>query len=85
MAHAIKIAVTLPLPQYRQVEALRRKKGLTRSSVIHTAVEHWLKCAQEQKQIVRYLDGYRENPEKPALLKSFEKAQVSHLAGEDWS
>lgn len=85
MSQAMKIAVSLPLSQYKQVEALRRKKKLTRSGVIHTALEHWLHCGEEQKKILQYLEGYRQNPEKLADYKAFEKAQVSHLIDEDWS
>ncbi len=85
MTQAMKIAISLPSSQYKQVEMMRRKKGLTRSKIIHLAIEHWLHCGEEQKQVLRYLEGYRENPEQPSEWEAFEKAQASHLSLEDWS
>lgn len=85
MTQSVKIAVSLPLFQYKQVEVFRRKKGLTRSGAIHMAIEHWFYCDKQQKQILQYLEGYRENPEKPAEWEAFEKAQISHLSNESWS
>ena len=43
MAKVIKVAISIPAEQFRQVEHLRKRLTLTRSSVFVQAVQQWLK------------------------------------------
>ncbi len=81
---AVKVAITIPSEEYRQVEAIRRRLNTSRSAVILRALESWLAARRELEMDQEYRKGYRRRPETKAELEA-QRALVSRiLASEEW-
>ncbi len=80
----VKVAVSLPLEAYRQVEKARKQLRLSRSAVISEALKHWIAAGHKQEKIRAYLEGYRRSPEAAREQKLFESLAAEVLAAEEW-
>jgi metal-responsive CopG/Arc/MetJ family transcriptional regulator len=81
---AVKVAITIPQEEYREVEAIRRRLGASRSSVILRALESWLAARRELALDRKYRAAYRRRPETKAEVEA-QRALVSQmLASEEW-
>ena len=81
---AVKVAITIPQEEYRQVEAIRKRTRSSRSRVILRALESWLAARRELELDRRYREAYRRRPETKAQIEA-QRALVSRiLATEDW-
>jgi metal-responsive CopG/Arc/MetJ family transcriptional regulator len=58
-----KVAVTIPLDLFRQVEAARKRRAETRSAVVQEALRHWLRAEKHAVLAREYEAGYRRRPE----------------------
>jgi metal-responsive CopG/Arc/MetJ family transcriptional regulator len=58
-----KVAVTMPLDLFREVEAVRRRESKTRSAVVQEALRHWLRGEKQAVLAREYSAGYRRRPE----------------------
>lgn len=84
MSKTVKFAVSLSDAEFKNLEALRTKKGLTRSAFIRKAIG-LMKKRQEMEKLVRsYIDGYHRIPEDLAEIKALENASSDVLTREDW-
>jgi len=86
--NAVKIAISLPKEDFRLIEALSKKLGITRSALIDRAIHYWLSKRKEEAMIRQYIEGYRRYPETSKELKelaAMEKAQAETMEEEDWS
>ena len=87
-ANAVKIAISLPKEDFKLLETIRKKMGITRSALIDKAIHYWLNKRKEEQMIRRYEEGYRRYPETSAEIKelvAMEKAQAETMEEEDWS
>ena len=83
-ARAMKVAITIPEREFREVEAIRKRLKTTRSGVILKALEHWL-AAQREAQIDRaYQAAYRRRPETKAEIKARQILAMPALMSEEW-
>ncbi|MFC1623927.1 ribbon-helix-helix domain-containing protein [Candidatus Omnitrophota bacterium] len=84
--NAVKIAISLPKEDFRLLEAMSKKLGITRSALIDKAIHYWLSRRRQEEMIKRYEEGYRRNPESIAHIAALEKtgSEAMH-PGEDWS
>ena len=80
----VKVAVSLPLEAFRQVEKVRKQLRLSRSAVISGALNRWLAVSHEQEKIRAYVEGYRRSPETAREQKLFESLAGEVLAAEEW-
>ena len=81
---AVKVAITIPHEEYRQVEAIRKRIRTSRSAVILRALESWLAARRELELDRRYREAYRRRPERKAEIEA-QRAVVSQmLASEEW-
>lgn len=80
----VKVSVTLPLEEYRQVEKTRKKMRLSRSAVISEALKHWIVAGHEQEKIRSYIEGYRRSPETARDQEPFKSLAGEVLAAEEW-
>ena len=81
---SVKLAVSLPREEYRQVEKARREMRIPRSAVISLAIRRWLFAMQEQEKIHGYVQGYQRCPETDRETKAFSKLGQDALAGQEW-
>jgi len=84
MNKSIKFAVSIPDDEFEELEALRKKKGLTRSEFIRVAVRLWKEKREKEKLVKLYIAGYKKIPENLTNIKAFEKASFSALSDEEW-
>jgi len=83
-ARAVKVAITIPENEFRQVEAIRKQLKTTRSGVILKALEHWL-AAQREAQLDRtYQAAYRRKPESKAEITAQQLLALPALMSEKW-
>jgi len=84
MGNVVKFAVSIPAGEFKELEALRKKKGLSRSEFIRQTVKLW-KEEKEKKRLVKvYEDGYKRVPENLASIEAWEKASLSAFSAEEW-
>ena len=82
--NAIKIAISLPREDFKLVEAIRRKMGITRSALIDRAIHYWLTKRRQEEMIKRYEEGYMQVPENIDEVIAMEKVQFEALREEGW-
>jgi metal-responsive CopG/Arc/MetJ family transcriptional regulator len=78
-----KVAVSLPEPLYRAVEAARRRSGSTRSAVVQEALREWLRRRAQGDLVREYEAGYRRRPEQAAELERALALSTELLRDED--
>jgi metal-responsive CopG/Arc/MetJ family transcriptional regulator len=84
MSKAVKFAVSIPGNEFKELEVLRKKKGLSRSGFIRETLKRW-KEENENKRLVRaYEEGYRKLPENLSVAEGWEKASLSVFSSEEW-
>jgi Arc/MetJ-type ribon-helix-helix transcriptional regulator len=84
MGKAVKFAVSISGSEFKELEVLRKKKGLSRSEFIRETIRLW-KEEKEKKRLVRvYEEGYKRVPENFANIEAWEKASLSSLSREEW-
>jgi metal-responsive CopG/Arc/MetJ family transcriptional regulator len=83
-AKTVKVTVSLPLREYRQVEKVRKERRISRSAVVSEALKEWMAASHEQEKIRAYVEGYRQFPESAREQKLFESLASRVLAGEEW-
>ncbi|NQT75912.1 MAG: hypothetical protein HQ566_05255 [Candidatus Omnitrophica bacterium] len=81
--NAIKIAISLPKEDFKLLEAVRKRMGITRSALIDKAIHYWLSKSKEEEMVRQYIEGYRRHPETPEELE--ELTAMEKLALETWS
>jgi hypothetical protein len=80
----VKVAITIPENEFRQVEAIRKQLETTRSAVILRALEHWL-AAQRAVALDRQCQGaYRWRPETQPEVGVQRVLAMSPLMFEEW-
>lgn len=80
----VKVAVSLPLEAYRQIEKARRRLRISRSAVVSEAIRRWIVTRREEEKVRAYVEGYRRVPETGQELKAFEPLVSEALASEEW-
>jgi len=61
----MKTAISIPDPLFEEAEAAARDLGLTRSKLIQTALEEFLKRRRDAEVTRRLNKSYTENPPEP--------------------
>jgi metal-responsive CopG/Arc/MetJ family transcriptional regulator len=84
MASAVKFAVSIPAKEFKELEALRKKKGVSRSKLILEAITLWKETKERERLIRIYEEGYKRVPENLRDTEGWEKASFSVLSHEDW-
>ena len=88
MKGSVRTAISLPWNQYRQLESLRKKLGLSRSGIFQRMAAAWIKSFEEKRLIEQYVRGYERYPEKPgeiAELESLMNMQAEEFEPDEWS
>ena len=84
MQKSVKFAVSIPKNEFKELEALRKKRGETRSGFIRESLKLW-KEEKEKERLVRvYEEGYKRVPENPVSAEAWERASLSTFSKEEW-
>lgn len=77
MRASIKIAISLPGEEFKELEACRNKEGISRSKFILKALKFWKEEKEKERLIRIYEEGYKSTPENLRELEAWEKASLS--------
>ena len=80
MAKTVKFAVSITEEEFKEIEALRRKKGISRSKLISESLKLLTKRRKMKRLIKLYEEGYRKIPEKSLQIKGWEKVSLESLS-----
>jgi hypothetical protein len=61
----MKTAISIPDALFKEADAAAKDLGLSRSKLIQTALEDFLKRRQEEEIVCRLNKSYAENPPEP--------------------
>ena len=84
MAHAVKVAISLPSTMFESVEQERSKRGESRSEFLQQAIQAFLRDLRQRKDVERYVKGYLEHPEQAEEIDAVRSASSASLAAEPW-
>jgi len=84
MAKAVKFAVSIPGSEFKELETLRKKKGLTRSEFIRETIKLWKEDREKKRLVKIYEEGYKRVPENLTAIEAWEKVSLNTLALEEW-
>lgn len=85
MPKAVKLAISISSDDYKTIETIRKKEGITRSGVVAEAIRLLRDKAEKERLIRLYEEGYRRHPEDLPEIKAREKASLEVLSQEDWN
>ena len=83
MAKSVKFAVSIPSNEFNELEAIRKKKGLSRSEFVREAIQLWKEEREKRKLIKIYEEGYKRVPENLATIEAWERAALGSFS-EEW-
>lgn len=86
--NAIKIAISIPKKDFKMLETVRKKIGISRSALIDKAIRFWLAKKEEEELVRQYIEGWKKHPLSPEEIKeliAMEKVQSETMTKEDWS
>lgn len=84
MRGSIKFAISIPDKEFKELEAFRKKKGVSRSKFVLEAINLWKESIERTKLIRIYEEGYKKIPENLRDMEAWEKASLSALSKEEW-
>ena len=84
MSKSVKFAVSIPGSEFKELESLRKRKGLNRSEFIRETLRVWKEEREKKRLVKAYEDGYKRIPEDLASAEAWEKASLSSFSREEW-
>ncbi len=84
MRQSVKFAVSIPEKEFKDLEAFRKKRGVTRSKLVLEAFELWKEVKRKERLTKVYEDGYKRVPESLEDVEAWERASVSVFSQEEW-
>ncbi|MBI2322338.1 MAG: ribbon-helix-helix protein, CopG family [Chloroflexi bacterium] len=66
------------------LDRLARERGTSRAEIIRQACLHYIREQAERSDEARYIEGYRRQPEEPALADVQAGLAAAVLADERW-
>lgn len=84
MSRSVKFAISIPDKEFKELEAFRRKKGVSRSKLILEAIKFWKEAKEKEKLVRIYEEGYKRVPENLTNIEAWEKASLSAFSQEEW-
>jgi len=75
----LRLTVTNPQEEYERIEQEKKKKGISRSALVHKMIKYFFLKEDTQAKIKKYLDGYKRIPEKTNYITQLEQVQFETL------
>ncbi|MCL5021864.1 MAG: ribbon-helix-helix protein, CopG family [Nitrospirae bacterium] len=85
MSKAVKLAISISSEDFKAIETIRKREGITRSGVVREAIRLLRNKTEKDRLIRLYEEGYRKHPESLQEIKAKEKASLEALSQEDWN
>ncbi|RMF89554.1 MAG: hypothetical protein D6736_08145 [Nitrospinota bacterium] len=80
----VKVTISLPADLLDAAEQARQTRGESRSQFFQKAVQAFLCQTQAQEAVVRYVQGYREQPESDEEIAVVDQVGRTVLCQEPW-
>lgn len=84
MNRSVKFAISIPSNEFKELEAIRKKKGMSRSKIILEAIKLWKEEKERERLVKIYKEGYKRFPENLMNIEAWEKASLSTFSHEEW-
>jgi metal-responsive CopG/Arc/MetJ family transcriptional regulator len=84
MNPSVKFAISIPEREFRELEKIRKKEGLTRSRLVLEAITFWKSSREKEKLVRMYEEGYRRHPEKGSECSDWEKVSLEVFSEANW-
>jgi metal-responsive CopG/Arc/MetJ family transcriptional regulator len=84
MAKSVKFAVSIPGSEFKELETIRKKKGLSRSEFVRETIRHWKEEREKRNLAKAYEEGYKRVPENLTAIEAWEKVSLSSFTSEEW-
>jgi len=85
MGKTVKFAVSIPGSEFKELESLRKRKGMNRSEFIGETLRVWKEEREKKRLVKAYEDGYKRIPEDLVSAEAWEKASLSSFSRGEWS
>ncbi|MGH7150579.1 MAG: ribbon-helix-helix protein, CopG family [Planctomycetota bacterium] len=80
----MKLAVSLPVDLFRELERIRRRRKSSRSALVVQALASWMGHASKEERARRHEEGYRRYPETREEIEAADRAADAVLAEIPW-
>jgi hypothetical protein len=84
MRKSAKFAVSLPWEEFKEMETIRIKAGLSRSGFLLTTFRAWKEAREKERLVRNYENGYRRKPEDASIAEAIAATSAESLPEEDW-
>jgi hypothetical protein len=85
MRKVVKFAVSIPWEEFRELEAIRRKAGLTRSGFLLSTFRAWKEARERERLVKEYENGYRQKPEDASIAEAMAGTSAESIPEENWT
>jgi hypothetical protein len=85
MRKSAKFAVSIPWEEFKEMEAIRKKAGLSRSGFLLSAFRFWKEARERERLLKAYENGYRQKPEDASVAGAMADTAAESLPEEDWT
>jgi hypothetical protein len=79
-----KFAVSIPWEEFKELEAIRKKAGLSRSGFLLATFRAWKEARKRERLVREYQNGYRKKPEDAAVAEAMAGTSAESMTEEDW-
>ena len=84
MSRSVKFAVSLSEEEFKELEALRKREGATRSKWVRQAIRLLKESKEREKLAGTYEKGYLRIPENVTEIEAWKQASLAVLSQEGW-
>jgi len=84
MGKAVKIAISIPQEEFKELEFHRNREGISRSKFILQTLRFWQEEKEKERLVSIYEEGYKRIPENPRELEAWEKASSDVFSQGEW-
>ena len=85
MRKSAKFAVSIPWEEFKELEAIRKKAGLSRSGFLLATFRAWKEARKKERLVKEYENGYRQKPEDVSVAEAMAGTSAESLSEEDWT
>jgi len=85
MRKSAKFAVSFPWEDFKELETIRRKAGLSRSGFILATFRAWREARERERLVRDYENGYRQKPEDASIAEAMAGTAAESMPEEDWA
>ena len=85
MRKSAKFAVSFPWEDFKELETIRRKAGLSRSGFILATFRAWREARERERLVRDYENGYRQKPEDASIAEAMASTSAESMSKEDWT